>query len=59
MVRQGFTVLLNAQPGTEVVGRAVDGLDAVAKVAELAPDIVLMDIRIPELGGVEATRRYE
>jgi DNA-binding NarL/FixJ family response regulator len=57
MVRQGFTVLLNAQPGIEVVGQAVDGLDAVVKVAELAPDVVLMDIRMPELGGIEATRR--
>ncbi|MFJ9377636.1 response regulator [Streptomyces sp. NPDC101455] len=56
MVRQGFTVLLNAQPGIEVVGQAVDGLDAVTKVAELAPDVVLMDIRMPELGGIEATR---
>ncbi|MEU6102297.1 response regulator transcription factor [Streptomyces flaveolus] len=57
MVRQGFTVLLNTQPDIEVVGQAVDGLDAVAQVAELAPDVVLMDIRMPELGGIEATRR--
>ncbi|WP_372504598.1 response regulator [Streptomyces telluris] len=57
MVRQGFTVLLNAEPGIEVVGQAVDGLDAVARTAELAPDVVLMDIRMPELGGIEATRR--
>jgi DNA-binding NarL/FixJ family response regulator len=57
MVRQGFTVLLDAEPGIEVVGQAVDGLDAVAKVAELDPDVVLMDIRMPELGGIEATRR--
>ncbi|MER5401206.1 response regulator transcription factor [Streptomyces sp. NPDC002599] len=57
MVRQGFTVLLDANPGIEVIGQAVDGLDAVRQVAELAPDVVLMDIRMPELGGIEATRR--
>jgi DNA-binding NarL/FixJ family response regulator len=56
MVRQGFTVLLNAEPGIEVVGQAVDGEDAVAKVAELDPDVVLMDIRMPGIGGIEATR---
>ncbi|WP_083971532.1 response regulator [Actinoplanes awajinensis] len=57
LVRQGFTVLLGAEPGIEVVGQAVDGLDAVAKVAALAPDVVLMDIRMPRLGGIDATRR--
>nr|BFD83634.1 response regulator transcription factor [Streptomyces sp. Xyl84] len=57
MVRQGFTVLLNTQPDIEVTGQAVDGADAVAKVAELAPDVVLMDIRMPEMSGIEATRR--
>ncbi|MFF6776838.1 response regulator [Streptomyces sp. NPDC012637] len=56
MVRQGFTVLLNAEPGIRVVGQAVDGADAVAKAAELAPDVVLMDIRMPGTGGIEATR---
>ncbi|MFF4433205.1 response regulator [Streptomyces sp. NPDC001513] len=55
MVRQGFTVLLNAQPDIEVVGQAVDGADAVAKVSELDPDVVLMDIRMPGMGGIEAT----
>ncbi|WP_406413213.1 response regulator transcription factor [Streptomyces halstedii] len=57
MVRQGFTVLLGAEPGIEVVGQAVDGQDAVEQVAELAPDVVLMDIRMPRLGGIDATRR--
>ncbi|MFI6337722.1 response regulator [Streptomyces sp. NPDC050535] len=57
MVRQGFTVLLNTQPDIEVVGQAVDGMDAVVQVAELTPDVVLMDIRMPELSGIDATRR--
>ncbi|MFE7273612.1 response regulator [Streptomyces sp. NPDC057623] len=57
MVRQGFSVLLNTKPDIDVIGQAVDGLDAIAQVAELSPDVVLMDIRMPELGGIEATRR--
>ncbi|AZM89851.1 MULTISPECIES: response regulator [Streptomyces] len=55
MVRQGFTVLLNAEPDIEVVGQAIDGADAVAKAGELTPDVVLMDIRMPGMGGIEAT----
>ncbi|MEV4439880.1 response regulator transcription factor [Streptomyces sp. NPDC049577] len=56
MVREGFSVLLNAQPDIEVIGEAVDGRDAVRKVAALRPDVVLMDIRMPELNGLDATR---
>ncbi|MFE2106513.1 response regulator [Kitasatospora sp. NPDC059463] len=57
MIREAFSVLLGAQPGIEVVATAVDGLDAVAKAEELRPDVIVMDIRMPGLNGIEATRR--
>ncbi|WP_030456387.1 response regulator [Herbidospora cretacea] len=56
MVREGFSILLGVQPGIEVVGTAVDGADAVAKAAELAPDVIVMDVRMPGMNGIEATR---
>jgi DNA-binding NarL/FixJ family response regulator len=57
LVRVGLRKILEAEPKTTVVGEAEDGEDAVAKTRRLRPDVVLMDIRMPALDGIEATRR--
>ncbi|MCL6736092.1 response regulator [Streptomyces neyagawaensis] len=54
LIRDGIASLLSIRPGIDVVGTAVDGRDAVAKTLQLGPDVVLMDVRMPEMDGVEA-----
>ena len=57
IVRQGLAKLLEGEPDLQVIGEAENGREAVAKVEKLKPDIVLMDIAMPMLNGIEATRQ--
>jgi DNA-binding NarL/FixJ family response regulator len=55
-MRAGFRLILERQPGIEVAGEAASGAEAVTLARRLAPDVVLMDIRMPDLDGIQATR---
>ncbi|HBX80072.1 MAG TPA: DNA-binding response regulator, partial [Propionibacteriaceae bacterium] len=57
LVRTGLVMILGAQPGIDVVGEAADGIQAIEVATRLRPDVLLVDIRMPKLDGIEVTRR--
>jgi len=59
VVREGLYSILSPHSDIEVVGQAVDGLDAISKAQSLSPDVILMDGQMPQMGGIEATRRIK
>ncbi len=56
LIRQGIRLLLEIEPDIQVVGQAANGREALQQVESIHPDVVLMDVRMPEMDGVEATR---
>ena len=59
IVREGLRTLIRTEPGMEVIGEAADGVEAVEKACELKPDVILMDMVMPRMGGLEAIRKIK